>query len=60
MEIKRSGSKRSFDLTRRELLKLSAAAGGALAAERLLPGAAPSGPRKAPKPRLLRSTFYCA
>ena len=30
MEIKRSGSKRSFNLTRRELLKLSAATGGAL------------------------------
>lgn len=41
MEIKCSGSKRSFNLTRRELLKLSAASGGALAAERLLPGAAP-------------------
>jgi xanthine dehydrogenase YagT iron-sulfur-binding subunit len=41
MDIKRSGSKRSFDLTRRELLKLSAAAGGALAAGPLLPGAAP-------------------
>src|SRR5688572_12780466 len=42
MEIKGSGSKRSgFDLTRRELLKLSAAAGGALAAGPLLPGAAP-------------------
>jgi xanthine dehydrogenase YagT iron-sulfur-binding subunit len=42
MDIKRSGSKRSgFDLTRRELLKLGAAAGGALAAGPLLPGAAP-------------------
>ena len=42
MEIKRSGSQQSdFDLTRRELLKLSAASGGALAAERLLPGTAP-------------------
>jgi xanthine dehydrogenase YagT iron-sulfur-binding subunit len=41
MEIKRNGSKRSFDLTRRELLKLTAAAGGALAAGPLLPGAAP-------------------
>jgi xanthine dehydrogenase YagT iron-sulfur-binding subunit len=41
MEIKRSGSKRSFNLTRRELLKLSAATGGALAAERLFPGTAP-------------------
>jgi xanthine dehydrogenase YagT iron-sulfur-binding subunit len=42
MEIKCSGSKRcGFDLTRRELLKLTAATGGALAAGRLLPGAAP-------------------
>ncbi len=41
MDIKRSGSKRSFDLTRRELLKLGAAAGGALAAGPLLPGVAP-------------------
>jgi xanthine dehydrogenase YagT iron-sulfur-binding subunit len=41
MEIKRSGSKRSFDLTRRELLKFSAVAGGALAAAPFLPGAAP-------------------
>jgi xanthine dehydrogenase YagT iron-sulfur-binding subunit len=41
MEIKRSGSKRSFNLTRRELLKLSAATGGALAAERLFPDTAP-------------------
>ena len=42
MEIKRSGSKQSdFDLTRRELLKLTAATGGALAAGRLLPGAEP-------------------
>jgi xanthine dehydrogenase YagT iron-sulfur-binding subunit len=42
MEIKCSGSKRSgFHLTRRELLKLSAATGGALAAERLFPGTAP-------------------
>jgi xanthine dehydrogenase YagT iron-sulfur-binding subunit len=41
MDIKRSGSKRSFHLTRRELLKLSAATGGALAAERLLGGTAP-------------------
>jgi xanthine dehydrogenase YagT iron-sulfur-binding subunit len=41
MEIKCSGSKRSgFHLTRRELLKLSAAAGGALATGPLLPGAA--------------------
>jgi xanthine dehydrogenase YagT iron-sulfur-binding subunit len=42
MDIKRSGSKRSgFDLTRRELLKLTAATGGALAAGRLLPESAP-------------------
>jgi xanthine dehydrogenase YagT iron-sulfur-binding subunit len=42
MNIKRSGSKRSgFDLTRRELLKFSAVAGGALAAAPLLPGATP-------------------
>jgi xanthine dehydrogenase YagT iron-sulfur-binding subunit len=42
MEMKCSGSKQSdFDVTRRELLKLTAAAGGALAAGRLLPGAAP-------------------
>ena len=42
MEIKRSGSQQSdFDLTRRELLKLTAATGGALAAGPLLPGAAP-------------------
>jgi xanthine dehydrogenase YagT iron-sulfur-binding subunit len=31
MEIKRNGSKRSFDLTRRDLLKLTAATSGALA-----------------------------
>ena len=42
MDINGSGSKQSdFDLTRRELLKLTAATGGALAAGRLLPGAAP-------------------
>jgi xanthine dehydrogenase YagT iron-sulfur-binding subunit len=42
MEIKCSGSKPSdFDLTRREMLKLTAATGGALASGRLLPGAAP-------------------
>jgi xanthine dehydrogenase YagT iron-sulfur-binding subunit len=42
MDIKCSGSKQSdFDLTRRELLKLTAATGGALAAGQLLPGAAP-------------------
>jgi hypothetical protein len=42
MEIKCSGSKRyGFDLTHRELLKLTAATGGALAAGRLLPGAVP-------------------
>jgi xanthine dehydrogenase YagT iron-sulfur-binding subunit len=42
MEIKCSGPKQSgFDLTRRELLKLTAATGGALAAGRLLPGVAP-------------------
>src|SRR5688572_7299911 len=55
MEIKGSGSKRSgFDLTRRELLKLSAAAGGALAAGPLLPGMAPpaaaQGANAAPPP----------
>jgi CO dehydrogenase flavoprotein C-terminal domain len=55
MEIKRSGSKPSdFDLTRRELLKLTAATGGALAAGRLLPGAAPpaaaQGANAAPPP----------
>ena len=42
MDINGSGSKPSdFDVTRRELLKLTAATGGALAAGRLLPGAAP-------------------
>ena len=42
MAINRSGSKRSgFDLTRRALLRLTAAIGGALAAGRFLPGAAP-------------------
>ncbi len=42
MDIECSGSQPSdFDVTRRELLKLTAAAGGALAAGRLLPGAAP-------------------
>jgi xanthine dehydrogenase YagT iron-sulfur-binding subunit len=42
MDIKRSGSKRSgFNSTRRELLKRTAATGGALAAGRLLPGASP-------------------
>jgi xanthine dehydrogenase YagT iron-sulfur-binding subunit len=42
MDIKGSGSQRSgFDLTRRELLKLTAATGGALAAGPLLPGVAP-------------------
>ena len=42
MDIKGSGSKPSdFDVTRRELLKLTAATGSALAAARLLPGAAP-------------------
>jgi ferredoxin len=41
MDSEDSGEKRSgVDLTRRELLKLTAAAGGALVAERLLPGAA--------------------
>jgi xanthine dehydrogenase YagT iron-sulfur-binding subunit len=41
MDSEDSGENRSgVDLTRRELLKLTAAAGGALAAERLLPGAA--------------------
>jgi xanthine dehydrogenase YagT iron-sulfur-binding subunit len=49
MEIKRSGSKRSFNLTRRELLKLSAATGGALAAERLFPGTAPPAAGQASK-----------
>jgi xanthine dehydrogenase YagT iron-sulfur-binding subunit len=40
MDSEDSGEKRSgIDLTRRELLKLTAAAGGALAAERLVPGA---------------------
>jgi xanthine dehydrogenase YagT iron-sulfur-binding subunit len=42
MDIKGSGSQRSgFDLTRRELLKLTAATGGELAAGPLLPGVAP-------------------
>ena len=42
MEIECSGSKQpDFDVTRRELLKLTAATSGALAAGRLLPGAAP-------------------
>lgn len=55
MDSKRSGSKRSgFDLTRRALLKLTAATGGALAAGRLLPGAAPpaaaQGANSAPTP----------
>ena len=50
MEIKCSGSKPAgFDLTRRELLKLTAATGGALAAERLLPGAAPAAAAQASK-----------
>jgi xanthine dehydrogenase YagT iron-sulfur-binding subunit len=41
MDSEDSGEKCSgVDLTRRELLKLTAAAGGALVAERLLPGAA--------------------
>jgi xanthine dehydrogenase YagT iron-sulfur-binding subunit len=43
MDIKCSDSNQSdFDLTRRALLKLTAATGGALAAGRLLPGAAPA------------------
>jgi xanthine dehydrogenase YagT iron-sulfur-binding subunit len=55
MEIKRRGSRRSgFDLTRRELLKLSAATGGALAVGPLLPRAAPVAaaqtPSTAPSP----------
>jgi xanthine dehydrogenase YagT iron-sulfur-binding subunit len=54
METKRSGSKRTFNLTRRELLKLSAAGGGALAAGPLLPGVAPPAraqdPSTAPPP----------
>ena len=42
MDIECSGSQPSdFDVTRRELLKLTAATGGALAAGRLLPGTAP-------------------
>jgi len=42
MDINDSDSKTSgFDLTRRELLKLTAAADGTLAAGRLLPGTAP-------------------
>ncbi|MFL5576348.1 MAG: (2Fe-2S)-binding protein [Gemmatimonadaceae bacterium] len=42
MDTDDGGSEQSgFDLTRRELLKLTAAAGGALAAGRLLPGDAP-------------------
>jgi xanthine dehydrogenase YagT iron-sulfur-binding subunit len=42
MEIECSGSKQpDFDVTRRELLKLTAATGGALAAGRWLPGAVP-------------------
>ena len=41
MDGEDSGAERlDVDLTRRELLKLTAAAGGALVAERLLPGAA--------------------
>ena len=55
MDIKGSGSKPSdFDLTRRELLKLTAATGSALAAGRFLPGAAPpaaaQGANAAPPP----------
>ena len=47
MDIDDSGSERpDFELTRRELLKLTAMAGGALAAGRLLPGDA--GPASAP------------
>jgi hypothetical protein len=43
MDIKGSGSKPSaFDFTRRELLKRTAATGGAVAAGQLLPGAAPA------------------
>src|ERR687896_2374656 len=43
MDIECSGSQPSdFDVTRRELLKLTAATGGALAAGRWLPGAAPA------------------
>ena len=50
MDIQGSGSKQSdFDLTRRELLKLTAATGGALAAGRLLPAAA-QGANAAPPP----------
>src|SRR5688572_13610556 len=41
-DVSSSGSEwPSFDLTRRELLKLTAAGGGALAAGRFLPGAVP-------------------
>jgi xanthine dehydrogenase YagT iron-sulfur-binding subunit len=51
MDIECSGSKPSdFDVTRRELLKLTAAAGGALAAGRLLPGAAPAAAQGANAP----------
>ena len=43
MDIECSGSQPSdFDVTRRELLKLTAATGGALAAGRWLPGAGPA------------------
>jgi xanthine dehydrogenase YagT iron-sulfur-binding subunit len=48
MGIKCSGSKRSFNLTRRELLKLTAATGGALAAGPLLPRAASAATAQAP------------
>jgi xanthine dehydrogenase YagT iron-sulfur-binding subunit len=51
MDIECSGSKPSdFDVTRRELLKLTAATGGALAAGRLLPGAAPAAAQGANAP----------
>jgi hypothetical protein len=54
MDIKYSGSKRSFNLTRRELLKLSAATGGALGQNDCCRAPRPSRLRKTPKRRLLR------
>src|SRR5918992_2534088 len=51
MDIECSGSQPSdFDVTRRELLQLTAATGGALAAGRLLPGAAPAAAQGANAP----------
>jgi xanthine dehydrogenase YagT iron-sulfur-binding subunit len=47
-DVSSSGSEwPGFDLTRRELLKLTAAGGGALAAGRFLPGAVPAAAQRA-------------